>query len=375
MLILQLREKNARGNFKNMKKNSNFFQKNNFLTYIFSCNILHKLFLSDIMKEQYTYIDLFSGAGGLSLGFNNAGFYNLFSVEIEKQFCNTYAKNFPDHNIDIKNLTKSEIMDLINKSNVDVIIGGTPCQGFSIAGNPGRTFLDDPRNHLFKEFARIVKIIQPKIFLIENVARLYNHNKGKTRLEIINEFTKLGYHVECKLFNMADFGVPQYRRRIVFIGSKSNKEIIFPQPTYIYTTIKDAINNLPKLNSGCHSNIPNHIAMNHTEEMLNKMSYIKDGGNRLEIPEHIRPKKGDARKYIRYNSSKPSICITGDMRKVFHYNQNRALTVRELARVQSFPDNFIFTGSSISQQQQVGNAVPPLFAELLANSIRDMLNA
>lgn len=112
--------------------------------------------------------------------------------------------------------------------------------------------------------------------------------------------------------------------------------------------------------------------MKHSEQMLKKMSFVKDGGSRIDIPEYLRPKSGDVRKYIRYNSNKPSVCITGDMRKVFHYEQNRALTVRELAALQSFPDNFIFLGSKISQQQQVGNAVPPLLAEAIARTIMEM---
>lgn len=113
--------------------------------------------------------------------------------------------------------------------------------------------------------------------------------------------------------------------------------------------------------------------MSHTQEMLNKMDFIKDGGDRNQIPINLRPKTGDIRKYIKYDSSKPSICITGDMRKVFHYNQNRALTVRELARIQSFPDSFVFKGNKISQQQQVGNAVPPLMAKAIAEEIKEML--
>ena len=114
--------------------------------------------------------------------------------------------------------------------------------------------------------------------------------------------------------------------------------------------------------------------MKHTEQMLKKMKYVKDGSGREDIPKNLRPKSGDIRKYIRYNSKKPSICVTGDMRKVFHYNQNRALTVRELARIQTFPDNFIFKGSSISQQQQIGNAVPPKMARSIAQTIKLMIN-
>lgn len=329
---------------------------------------------------MFTYIDLFSGSGGLSLGFDNAGFSNIFSVDIEPDFCKTYHKNFPNHNLvnkDITKLSEKDIKNLLKNKSVDVVVGGPPCQGFSIAGNIGRHFIDDPRNHLFKEFARVVSIVKPKVFLMENVARLYTHNHGNTRQEIIQEFEKLGYSVICKVFNTADFGVPQIRRRIIFMGTRiKNLKLKFPDAflnSSEYKTIEETIKDLPILKSGEQSNIPNHIAMKHTDQMLKKMSYVKDGGNRLDIPEIIRPKKGDARKYIRYNSKKPSICITGDMRKVFHYNQNRALTVRELARIQTYPDNFIFEGSIISQQQQVGNSVPPLFAYMFAKTIWEIL--
>jgi DNA (cytosine-5)-methyltransferase 1 len=138
-------------------------------------------------------------------------------------------------------------------------------------------------------------------------------------------------------------------------------------------TIKDAIDNYPPLQSGESSDIPNHEAMVHSSQMLEKMSFVKDGGSRDDIPESIRPQKGDIRKYIRYDSSKPSICITGDMRKVFHYNQNRALTVRELAAIQSYPDSFIFLGNKIKQQQMVGNSVPPLLAMAIAKAVKTML--
>lgn len=323
-------------------------------------------------------MDLFSGSGGLSLGFDRAGFSNIFSVDIEPSFCATYRRNFPDHNLlqtDIAKLSNAEILKIVANRQIDVIVGGPPCQGFSMAGNPGRTFVDDPRNHLFKEFARIVDLLRPKMFLMENVARLFTHNNGETRQEILDTFNKLGYSVECQVLDTANYGVPQHRRRIIFIGTLEDKPIIFPKQNSEKLTIKDAIDDLPELASGEMSLIPNHQAMKHSEKMLIKMSFIKDGGNREDIPLDLRPQKGDIRKYIRYNSSKPSICITGDMRKVFHYTQNRALTVRELARIQTYPDNFIFDGSMISQQQQVGNSVPPVFAEKLANCIKEMLDA
>ena len=136
---------------------------------------------------------------------------------------------------------------------------------------------------------------------------------------------------------------------------------------------KEAIDKLPKLKSGEVSKIPNHVAMNHSEQMLTKMKFVSDGGNRNEIPELIRPKSGDVRKYIRYKSSEPAVCVTGDMRKIFHYSQNRALTVRELATLQSFPLDFVFKGSTISQQQQVGNSVPPILAKEIALTIERMM--
>ncbi|TAG06358.1 MAG: DNA (cytosine-5-)-methyltransferase [Cytophagia bacterium] len=328
------------------------------------------------MNYKLKYIDLFSGSGGFSLGFDKKGFQNVFSVDIEPSFCSTYKYNFPKHQLiqkDICDLSNSEILYLKGFDEIDVVIGGPPCQGFSMAGSIGRKFIDDPRNKLFKEFVRVVNIVQPKFFVMENVARLYNHNRGETRKEIIKDFQEIGYKVECKILNSADFGVPQIRKRIIFIGTNQNEEIIFPNKSVEkYVSVKESLDIFPPLKSGEESTIQNHIAMNHSEQMLEKMKYIKDGGSREEIPINIRPKSGDIRKYIRYKSDEPSVCITGDMRKIFHYEQNRALTVRELAKLQSYPDDFIFKGSKISQQQQVGNSVPPKMAEAIAEVIIKM---
>jgi|GEM_PF-282332 len=325
-----------------------------------------------------TYVDLFSGAGGLSLGFDQAGFVNLFSIDNDKTFNKTYRQNFPKHKLfekDIAELTAQEIMAALNGSSVDVVVGGPPCQGFSIAGRMGRTFVDDPRNHLFKEFARVVSIIKPNFFLMENVARLYTHNGGQTRQEIHKTFEDLGYKVHSELLNVVNYGVAQSRTRVIFIGTRTGADIAFPEPLVTRPlTVAEEIGHFPSLKSGESSNIPNHVAMNHTADMLKKMSYVRDGGDRYDIPEELRPASGDVRKYIRYASNKPSVCITGDMRKVFHYRDNRALTVRELARLQSYPDNFVFAGKTISQQQQVGNSVPPKFAYHLAINMKRMID-
>lgn len=321
------------------------------------------------------YVDLFSGAGGLSLGFEMTGFNNVFSIEYDKKIAETYKKNFPTHNLlvkDIQEITDDEIITLQHNQEVDVVIGGPPCQGFSLAGRIGRSFVEDKRNYLFKEFARVVKIIEPKMFVMENVARMISHNKGQTILEIKTEFESLGYNVQYKVLQAADYGVPQKRQRIFIVGTK-NKEFNFPTPIGTTITVKEAIGDLPPLKSGERSEVPNHFAMNHSSQMLKKMSYIGDGGDRNQIPEDLRPKTGDIRKYIRYDSKKPSVTVTGDMRKIFHYEQNRALTPRELARLQSFPDSFIFEGNSISIQQQIGNAVPPLLGYAVAKQVKESL--
>ena len=331
-------------------------------------------------KRKYSYIDLFSGSGGFSLGFDEAGFENVFSVEFDHDICETYRHNFPSHCLvecDIAQLGEEKIIDLVGQKKVDVVIGGPPCQGFSMAGNIGRRFVDDPRNHLFQEFVRVVRIVSPTCFVMENVARLYTRLGGETRKEIIKCFEDLGYVVEARIVCASDYGVPQNRNRVLFIGRKTDDKeykVLFPEKSKLPApTIKDAIEKYPPLESGESSSIPNHEAMVHSAQMIEKMSYVKEGGGREDIPEHIRPQKGDIRKYIRYDSTKPSICITGDMRKVFHYSQNRALTVRELAAIQTYPDSFVFLGNKILQQQMVGNSVPPMLAKAIAESVKKML--
>lgn len=326
-----------------------------------------------------TYVDLFCGAGGLSCGFDRAGFRNLLAVEMHPKYAETYRNNFPGHPLivdDIKQIPDSMLDERIKGQEVDVVIGGPPCQGFSKAGNIGRTFLEDERNYLFLEFVRVIRHLRPKMFLMENVAAMEVHRKGKTMEDILRAFSEAGYVVPWhEVLNSAEYGVPQVRRRMVIVGYRKDLVVSFryPEKEKKMRTVKEAIGDLPPLKSGEKSSIPNHEAMNHSAQMLQKMSYVRDGGDRRDIPEELRPKSGDIRKYIRYDSQKPSVCVTGDMRKIFHYSQNRALTPRELARIQTFPDTFIFYGTSIQIQQQIGNAVPPELAYRLAVQIREAL--
>ena len=328
------------------------------------------------MKKRINVLDLFSGAGGFSLGFSKEKVFDIkASIDFDEKLSLTYIKNFPkvEHfNRDILTFTYEEIEKLNSKYKFDVIIGGPPCQGFSLAGNIGRYEIEDKRNDLFKGYLRFVKIIKPKLFIMENVAKIATHNKGKTLNSIIMLFEKEGYFIDYKILNTKYYGIAQNRSRIFIVGSVKGN-FVFPEKTNEILTIEDVIGDLPILKSGESSIISNHKAMRHSHQMLEKMKYIKDGGDRFDIPEDLRPISGDVRKYIRYNSKEPSVCITGDMRKVFHYNQNRALTNRELARIQSFPDDFIFYGNSISIQQQIGNAVPPKLSYLLAKKVKEFL--
>jgi DNA (cytosine-5-)-methyltransferase len=338
-----------------------------------------KLSDNKIINKKYNVIDLFSGAGGFSLGFKSSGYFNiLLSVDNNKNLSETYEKNFKNVKHltrDILSFNEKEIKELIKDKDVDVIIGGPPCQGFSLAGNIGRLEQNDERNRLFLGYLKFVKVVQPKIFIMENVARLITHNKGETFKVMKEYFKKAGYNIEYEILNSKDYGVPQERRRVFIIGKKGNKKFKFPKKEIKIKTVKEAIEDLPALKSGEeNSSIPNHNAMKHSNQMLEKMSFVKDGGNREEIPEILRPKSGDVRKYIRYKSDAPSVCVTGDMRKIFHYNQNRALTPRELARLQTFPDDFVFYGTSINIQQQIGNAVPPLLAKKISLKVKEYLD-
>ena len=315
-------------------------------------------------------IDLFCGAGGMSMGFEMAGFKTVFAVEFNPTYAETYKKNFPKVEVfvgDIKEFDNDSIKKINDKyGNIDAIIGGPPCQGFSIAGNIGRKFLDDDRNRLFLEYVRFVDVIRPKLFVLENVAALVKHNRGKTINEIKERFAELGYTIQYKVLNSVNYDVPQERRRVFLVGTRDNFTFSFPKEKDNVITIEEAIGDLPPLESGESSDISWHFAMSHSAQMLEKMKYVKDGGDRNDIPQELRPKSGDIRKYIRYNSKKPSVCVTGDMRKIFHYSQNRALTCRELARLQTFPDSFDFVGTSIEVQQQIGNAVPCKLAYAVA---------
>lgn len=344
---------------------------------------------------MYNIIDLFCGCGGLSLGFELAGYRTLLGIDNDKAAIETFEKNHKGSIglcTDITEITKEEILRTINYQNVDVVVGGPPCQGMSIAG-PRK--LHDPRNKLYLSFIRIVEELQPKAFVIENVPGLVSLFKGAIKDSILEEFNRIGYTVNYQILNAADYGVPQLRKRVFFVGLKNGKKFVFPEPKILFEndwiTAEEATSDLPLLEdslgneiehyvsepknefqSFCRRNskvIYNHQATNHSEQTKKIINLVPEGGNFKDLPEGYRKTRNFNVAWTRYHSKRPALTIDTGHRHHFHYKANRVPTVRENARFQSFPDDFIFYGNRTQQYRQVGNAVPPLLAKAIAEQL------
>lgn len=339
------------------------------------------------MVKNDTFIDLFSGAGGLLRGFMDAGFTPIFSVELWQPAIDTHIKNYPQVKLiekDIRTITDNSLMLYRNK--VDVIVGGPPCQGFSTIG---KRLVKDPRNELVFEFIRFVNIIRPKVFIMENVRGLLSADSGRIKEAISNEFHNVGYHfIKHKVLCSADYGVPQMRYRVFFMGVRDDigVDIEFPKSTtdkLNYTTVGAAIGDLV----GKENSVPNHIPMKHNSIVTERMKYILEGQG---IPESGLPKevakgsrsdyknntiKNFSHVYKRLDRNKPaSTMVPGHNAFPLHPTENRSLTVREAARIQTFPDDVIFMGSRQNQCIQVGNAVPVKLAHALASHVKEYLD-
>lgn len=336
-------------------------------------------------KNKYNFIDLFSGAGGLMRGFIDADFTPLFSVEMWEPAVETHELNYPNVKLyaeDIRAISNDRLTQYKNK--VDVIIGGPPCQGFSTIG---KRLVKDPRNELVFEFIRFVEVIQPKFFLMENVRGLLSSDGGKTKEAIEAEFDSIGYKVLSKVLCAADFGVPQIRNRIFFLGVRNDIDILptFPEPQFSkneYATVGDAINDLV----GKENQIPNHVPMKHNSTVEGRIKCIREGEG---IPKEGLPDsvshgsrsdyKGNEIKnfshvYRRLSRFRPATTmVPGHNAFPLHPTENRSLTVREAARIQTFPDDVVFCGTRQNQCIQVGNAVPVKLATALAKHIKDLL--
>jgi DNA (cytosine-5)-methyltransferase 1 len=342
---------------------------------------------------KYNVLDLFCGCGGMSLGFENAGFNILLGIDVWEDALVTYQLNHKDSKVlcsDLSTLQPELVKKTIEGQHVDVIIGGPPCQGFSVAG---KRIVDDERNKLYKSFVRMVEYFKPKAFVLENVPNILSIGDGIVKDAIVSDFQNLGYNVVYKILTASDYGVPQNRRRAIFVGSLSGKEYEFPKPfDTAKVTSKEAISDLPEygLDDGadypCAPNseyqrimrqssrkLYNHQVTIHNQKTTDIISLVPDGGNYKDLPLELQNTRKVHIAWTRLNSNRPSFTIDCGHNHHFHYLYNRVPTVRESARIQSFPDNYIIIGNKGSQLKQVGNAVPPLMSLQIANNIKALL--
>lgn len=327
------------------------------------------------MSEQPTFIEVCAGCGGLSSGFIEAGFKPLLINEIDKTFCKTLRKNHPGANV-----VEGSMVDLdlkLYKGVVDVLQGGVPCQAFSQAGE--RKGLDDPRGKLIVQFNKLINDCEPKVFIVENVKGLTTHNKGETLKSVLSLFENNGkYKVYHKVLNAKDYEVPQKRERIFIVGvhSSISKTFTYPEKSKKTLVLKDVL-----------SNVPPSIGASYPEHKANIMKLVPQGGCWINLPEDIQKsymgekglaagggKRGIAR---RLSMNEQSLTLTTSpcqkQTERCHPIENRPLNVREYARIQTFPDSYIFEGSMGNQYKQIGNAVPVRLAFAVANQIKQFL--
>jgi DNA (cytosine-5)-methyltransferase 1 len=349
-----------------------------------------------INNKKPTVIDLFCGCGGLSRGFLDAGYNVLLGVDNDSAALKTFKRNHSDAEILEADLSRKDIIEKIEnitgESAINVIVAGPPCQGFSLTGP--RNF-DDKRNKLYLSVIHIVSKTLPEAFLIENVPGLATLYEGKIKTEIEKRFENMGYNVSSKVLLAADYGVPQIRRRVFFVGLKNKLgKFEFPEKTHSldrYVSCSDAIGELParqnevgketdvydkapitvyqkKMRNGS-TELFNHVATSHSKMVMDVIAMVPEGANYKSLPPGVGESRRFNEAWTRYHSKKPSKTIDTGHRNHFHYKYNRVPTVRENARLQSFTDDFIFFGTRTQQYRQVGNAVPPLIGYYLAKQL------
>lgn len=361
-------------------------------------------------KAAFSLIDLFSGVGGFSEGFsqshfNRAPVYDIkLLVDKDPEAAYTLRKNRPSTPFWVADISKTSSTLMLKHAGidtVDVIIGGPPCQGFSPAG---KRLFDDPRNALLGVFVKVVRELKPKAILLENVPNVFKGNHGKYGEEVLENLDIAGYYSLAKVLHAEDFGVPQKRRRVFVLGFRKDlgiKSPDFPKPPLVSVSVEQAIGDLPSLKAGEGRDpieypfLPqndyqkkrrakstllfNHIAPNHSEDLVKKISIIPEGGANRHLP----PKKRFSEQYFsqayaRLHRDEFAYTITSSFLnpgsgRFIHYRDIRAITIREAARLQSFNDNFIFHGYMTAQERHVGNAVPPILAKAIAEHIAKLL--
>lgn len=338
--------------------------------------------MQDIFSFYPKSIELFAGAGGLALGIEKAGFETIGLVEIDKDACSTLKNNRPNWNVlegDIEEISKMNLTDIfyVKKDELDLLSGGFPCQTFSYAGN--RMGLEDTRGTMFYHYATFLEKLKPKMFLAENVKGLVNHDDGKTLDVMLNVFEQIGYTVQYKVLNSWNYGVAQKRERIFIIGIRNDLSekvnFSFPESHNYRPVLRDVL-----------FDVPDSPGINYSEQKKQIMELVPQGGCWINLPEDIAKDymkstyfMGGGRRGIarRLSLDEPSLTLTTSpaMKQTerCHPLETRPLKTREYARIQSFPDNWIFSGKTTSIYKQIGNAVPVLLAYEVANEIKKAL--
>lgn len=350
-------------------------------------------------RMKFKILDLFCGAGGLSYGMHkNPHFETVVALDVNERLAITLKKNMPSVNLvigDIKEASvKEKIIALSLQSGVNMIVGGPPCQGYSLKGK--KLGLEDPRNFLFIEYLNLVERLQPDVFVIENVKSLLSTSEGWFKEQILKTIEKLGYFVEMGVLKASDFGVPQARERTIFICCKE-KKIELPLPTVENpVTVREAISDLAYLNSGegdfesdyttkatseyqrlmraNSSKLYNHKASNHAEIAIKKLAMIPPEKGKECLPTEMlgKQKFNSTWGRLKWDEPSPTIDTRFDAASNGTNNHpflNRAITPREAARLQSFDDSYIFYGTKVAVRTQIGNAVPPLMAKAIADKV------
>lgn len=355
--------------------------------------------------KQINVMDLFAGVGGLSFGFAKLKeFKIILANEIDPDISKAYSLNHPAVKMvtdDIKNLNESFFKRNL-KDRIDLIVGGPPCQSYSTLGKRKM----DARAHLFEEYCRILSILKPHAFIFENVSGLLSMEHGHLIETIKKKFLELGYSIKLKLLNAVDFGVPQFRERVIIVGTLGFNTFVYPKPTFFekstgikpfYRTVEDALSDMPILKSGqskefyrCDplndyqsflrsnsSTLLDNDAPKNGKHLIEIMEALPDGGSKEDLPKEIRPKSGYGNTYAKMWWKRPAPTITRNFgtpssSRCIHPRDSRALSTREGARLQSFPDDYKFFGSRAKKNLEIGNAVPPLLSLALAKQILEL---
>lgn len=351
--------------------------------------------------KKYRVVDLFAGVGGLSYGFyHRPEFEVVMANEMERDIAKAYVLNHPDVemvNCDVATLTEEKIREATAGKRIDLVLGGPPCQSYSTVGKRQM----DGRAGLFMEYKRILSIMQPQAFIFENVTGILSMEGGTLFQRIRAEFEELGYELKYRVLDAVDYGVPQHRERVILVGMKGSNVFEYPEATHgegrkPHVSLRQAIGDLPRLKSGetgtfyegpadneflafarnadC---LTEHVAPRNGAELIRIMEALKDGQSKNDLPEETRPKSGYGNTYAKLWWDRPSTTITRNFAcpsssRCIHPRDSRAMTIREGARLQSFPDSYHFYGSAGTKRLEIGNAVPPLLSVPLA---RQMLAA